>query len=335
VSDHLERLDRLGQLRARGDITDAEFEAQKAAILAAEPAGRKRTGVIGAIVAATVLVLVAGVYLLARLHGTEDALSEASHQSAPQPTTISRAASDPATTPKTEGAADAASPPSEYLRLCVFSGSTATGMRLGTLSDFAAKLGRKVSWEPNGADWILRMSWRDQLSGVDHDEAFQFTRRADARPTARCDGPLGDVSLDRMVLDSLETKAFDPALVPAFYKDSSTPNLSNPASSTPALAQTAGSAPALKSGRCRLVVGGQSYIDGTCFFSLDKDGSFSIYDTPDGTGGYFATLERDGSSGAGYWNGSKGSTHAQDELGAMSRDKACWSNGSNQICLWS
>jgi hypothetical protein len=137
------------------------------------------------------------------------------------------------------------------------------------------------------------------------------------------------------VLDSVETKAFDPALAPAFYKDSSTPNLLDPASSTPAPLQAADTAPALRSGRCRLAVKGSIYIDGACYYSLDKNGSFSIYDTPNGAGGYFATLERDGPSGTGYWNGSKGSSHAQDGLGTMSRTKACWANGDNQICLWS
>lgn len=88
-----------------------------------------------------------------------------------------------------------------------------------------------------------------------------------------------------------------------------------------------------KPGRCKLVVKGTTYIDGTCPVELDPDGSFSI-NRDQGGSGYFAMLQRDGASAKGYWNGSPDSTHAQDELGDMTRKGACWQNDTAQLCAW-
>lgn len=86
-----------------------------------------------------------------------------------------------------------------------------------------------------------------------------------------------------------------------------------------------------KKGRCSLVVGNQTYIDGPCWISLDADGSFQITSLD---GQYFALLFRDAGPPFGYWNGGPGSTHAQDPLGEMTRHGACWESDRGKMCAW-
>ena len=88
-------------------------------------------------------------------------------------------------------------------------------------------------------------------------------------------------------------------------------------------------------GRCKLVVGQKSYIDGNCLIELSSDGSFSVFENTDRSG-YFTIMQREGDGGMGYWNGSRNSTHAQDSLGELTREGACWVNSesSSKICAW-
>lgn len=86
-----------------------------------------------------------------------------------------------------------------------------------------------------------------------------------------------------------------------------------------------------KEGRCRLVVSGNSYIDGNCWIRLEGDGSFQIMSTDER---YFAQLLRSGGDAIGHWNETPGSTRAHTTLGQMARDGACWSNAQAEICAW-
>lgn len=91
----------------------------------------------------------------------------------------------------------------------------------------------------------------------------------------------------------------------------------------------------IQDGTCRLQISGKVMFDGQCKYSLDVDGSFTIYENYGGSG-YFAMLQRAGNSASGYWNGARDSGHAQAELGFMTRRGACWAdeNGSSEICVW-
>jgi hypothetical protein len=87
-----------------------------------------------------------------------------------------------------------------------------------------------------------------------------------------------------------------------------------------------------KPGRCILEVNGTRLISGACRVDLERDGSFSIYDVADP--GYFAMVFRDGPKAIGYWNGARGSHHAQDPLGTLTRKGAYWQNRRARVCAW-
>lgn len=84
-------------------------------------------------------------------------------------------------------------------------------------------------------------------------------------------------------------------------------------------------------GKCSLVISGKTYIAGACWVRLEEDGSFQIMSQDES---YFAQLSRSGNEASGFWNGSRGSTHAQTTLGAMTRDGACWKSADAAICAW-
>jgi hypothetical protein len=86
-----------------------------------------------------------------------------------------------------------------------------------------------------------------------------------------------------------------------------------------------------KEGRCRLVVKGGTFIDGSCWIRLETDGSFQVMSLDEK---YFAQLQRSGAEAQGHWNETPGSTHAHTSLGTMTRQGACWSNAEAEICAW-
>ena len=82
--------------------------------------------------------------------------------------------------------------------------------------------------------------------------------------------------------------------------------------------------------KCLLQVNGKKYIDGTCKYSADKDGSFRLYGKQ-----YFVYLNvfEKGKAGA-SWNADPQSTHAQAPLGELKQKGACWTNKTTKICAW-
>jgi hypothetical protein len=118
-------------------------------------------------------------------------------------------------------------------------------------------------------------------------------------------------------------------------------------------------------GRCLFEVNGRRLISGACAYSISKNGSFEIdgprqiysgIDYPDCymgastfTTDYFVQVDwanekelGDGSPGPGweaFWNGQIGSNHADNYIGPVRRDGACFSSvrswaPKTKICLW-
>jgi hypothetical protein len=80
--------------------------------------------------------------------------------------------------------------------------------------------------------------------------------------------------------------------------------------------------------QCKLVVEGKTYINGPCRFeALGTDGSFTI-----GGKNYFAYVVIDEGTATASWNADPKSTHAHADLGAVTRNGACWENATAQIC---
>ncbi len=88
------------------------------------------------------------------------------------------------------------------------------------------------------------------------------------------------------------------------------------------------SAPAVAAGRsadCRLVVKGKTYIDGICRFEADRDGSFRLF-----TDAFFAYVTVTGATAQASWNADPANSHADAQLGVLTRKGACWENATAQ-----
>jgi hypothetical protein len=89
-------------------------------------------------------------------------------------------------------------------------------------------------------------------------------------------------------------------------------------------------------GLCYLEVDQHVYLHSQCDIeSTGAHGSFSI-----GTGNitrpkFFAyvLVDNDGTAG-GYWNGPEAESHADDNLGRLTRSGACWQNSRAKVCAW-
>ncbi len=99
-----------------------------------------------------------------------------------------------------------------------------------------------------------------------------------------------------------------------------------------------------KTAKCLLQVDGVRYIDGTCEFSSDADGSFNIgsmkkAETSIGpVSEYYAMINVYAPGVAsGSWNGEPYASHAHNNFGELRRsvsDRACWENQSVRVCAW-
>lgn len=79
---------------------------------------------------------------------------------------------------------------------------------------------------------------------------------------------------------------------------------------------------------CELVVEGDTYIDSECEFSPMGDGDFQISGDD-----YFAQVDVESKGKAqGFWNGSKGASHAQGPLGSLQLKGGCWVGAKAKIC---
>ena len=95
------------------------------------------------------------------------------------------------------------------------------------------------------------------------------------------------------------------------------------------------------SGKCQLVVNGQTYVNGPCKVTMYQHGSFGI------TGGgfvgvgvhrrekYKAIVAINPATGiaTGVWNGPKGESHLYNDLGNLIRQGACWINNHAKVCV--
>lgn len=328
--------DQLGRLKAlldSGAIDQAEYDREVARLDEGDDGPSMSVG-------ARVLTFVIGMALVVTVpYFIASVRSSGSDTAAPQAAAVNAVETSDAST--NIGTVQRPSP--DYQALCIYSGLTPLGTRLSTMADMLAQQGRSIVWEPAGDNWIMRTSWRDQLTGADHEEAFEFQRRNDADPAANCNGPLGEVQLTRIARDGYETHEVDPSFTAILNKDASNDpsrgaesagagrTTQSAQSKDPEISASQGEE--LQPGKCRLSVAGVRYIDGACYFAIEQGGSFSIFENRDRTG-YFAMLDRDGAAGAGFWNGSRGSTHAQDELGPLVRHGGCWTSERGEICLW-
>lgn len=86
-------------------------------------------------------------------------------------------------------------------------------------------------------------------------------------------------------------------------------------------------------GTCLLEVRGKQYMTGKCLIELGRGGDLAIWSRP-GQPSYFAMVSVSDKVGEGYWNGSAGSTHAQDALGNLTRTGGCWQNATAKVCAW-
>jgi hypothetical protein len=86
-------------------------------------------------------------------------------------------------------------------------------------------------------------------------------------------------------------------------------------------------------GRCLLEVRGKTYLDGICNIDRSEDGSFSI-GTGDGRASkFFAYVNKnDDGTADGYWNGIHAYSHADDNLGTLKQQGACWVNAAARVC---
>jgi hypothetical protein len=105
-----------------------------------------------------------------------------------------------------------------------------------------------------------------------------------------------------------------------------------------------------KSGRCLLVVDGQTRISGRCSYQIEKGGDFNIQgpkqvfagiDYPDTNSGagemsrdYWAVVYKDGDSWAGYSNADIAATHGDERWEDLRREGACYVGKDVRICLW-
>ncbi len=79
---------------------------------------------------------------------------------------------------------------------------------------------------------------------------------------------------------------------------------------------------------CELTVRGKTYIRGVCQFRATGDGGFQI-----SGGDYFAYVNVIGRGVAeASWNENPQSTHAQANLGTVTRKGACWVGANATIC---
>jgi hypothetical protein len=79
---------------------------------------------------------------------------------------------------------------------------------------------------------------------------------------------------------------------------------------------------------CLLELKGKKFIDGKCAYWSDGDSGFQI-----DAGGYFAQVMLDDPTHAtATWNETKDSTHAQTELGRLTKQGDCWANTEAKIC---
>jgi hypothetical protein len=88
-------------------------------------------------------------------------------------------------------------------------------------------------------------------------------------------------------------------------------------------------------GRCLLEVDGHVYLSATCNIEF-WDGGLSIGTGDSGARSkYFAFVNiKPDKVAQGYWNGVEGESHAQEDLGTLVRQGACWVNKRARVCAW-
>lgn len=202
-------LSRLDVLLRDGVIDQGEYDREVAKLgqLNVAPLGSaiKRRVVIAVVVA----LLVALTYLVASVEPVGD-----DGAAVPQP--VAEKSADATNAP---AVATVQEPSSDYQALCIYSGVTPLGTRLSTMADLLSQQGRTISWEATDSDWIMRTGWHDKLTGMDHEEAFEFQRRSGAEPAQACNKPIGELLLSRVARDGMEVTDADPNLASVFYKD--------------------------------------------------------------------------------------------------------------------
>jgi len=89
-------------------------------------------------------------------------------------------------------------------------------------------------------------------------------------------------------------------------------------------------------GRCVLEVRGKTYLDGPCEIKIDPidKASFTIGVGEKRRSRYFAYVNMDSDGAHGFWNETPDSSHAQTELGILTRNGACWQNKIARVCAY-
>lgn len=199
MSDIVDQLARLGQLRADGHLSEAEFEAEKAKILAGASdrarfnktdsvnGGTSRAAGIGLVVT-LILALGVGAYFLGQVDGSEDQRAQAN-----------AIADDGNMVASAEEVSRASNqPPQEFMNLCIYG----VQAKLFRLPDALEAAGRQVSWQRNEGGWVLDAAWYDPVTKSDRSLSIALDRtESDIHP---CGGNPGFVLISRVAIDGIE-----------------------------------------------------------------------------------------------------------------------------------
>jgi hypothetical protein len=85
--------------------------------------------------------------------------------------------------------------------------------------------------------------------------------------------------------------------------------------------------------QCSLTINGKVYINKICNGEFEKDGSFTIGAGQTSRDHYFVYMnQNDDGTMTGYWNGTRGESHAHESLGLLLKSGRCWANAHAQVC---
>lgn len=90
--------------------------------------------------------------------------------------------------------------------------------------------------------------------------------------------------------------------------------------------------PAMLRGYCVFKLQGRDLINGPCYYLMESDGSFRFANNQN-MSDVWGMVNVDGQSGMAHWNGGDGASHAHNDIGEVTRDGACWQNDVSRICV--
>jgi hypothetical protein len=214
MTEQIEALERLVRLREQGAISEAEFETEKAKVLAsaeparAEPLEPRRSklplfigsGAVALIAAAALAYTQIGAHSGTAFYNATAVISE-SGQISNETMADADMAEEPTVTLTNEASVE---PPATFLDLCVASERVPLGFRVRRLSEKLERGGRSILWKPSAGSWIMTERWHDDLGNRDHQVSFLFTAVAGVGTQRYCRQDVVEVQIERIVADGDE-----------------------------------------------------------------------------------------------------------------------------------